>query len=115
MITIFHNARCSKSREGMCELEEAKAGFETREYMKDPLSEKELEDLIRMLGIKPKELVRTNEELYREKYAHRKIYGREWIRIMAKHPELIQRPIIVKDGKAIIGRPTEKIAEFLNS
>lgn len=111
--TIYHNAQCSKSREGMCVLEDLGEDVEIVEYTKDPLTEAQLTDLVRKLGIKPKQLVRTNEELYKTKYAHRKIYGKEWIRIMAKYPELIQRPIIVKGDKAIIGRPAELIVDFV--
>ena len=112
---IYHNTRCSKSREGFCELERLSADFEVVEYMKQPFTEKTLSDLIALLGIKPFELVRTNEDIYKEKFAHRKIYGKAWIPVMIKHPELIQRPIVVKDGKAVIGRPVEKIIELLDA
>lgn len=112
---IYHNAQCSKSREGMCVLEDLGEDVEIVEYTKQPLSEAQLTELIQKLGIRPKQLVRTNEALYKQKYAHRKIYGKEWVRIMAKHPELIQRPIIVKGDKAIIGRPAELIVDFVKS
>jgi arsenate reductase (glutaredoxin) len=115
MIAIYHSNSCSKSREGLCELETVDTNFEVVEYFKNTFTEESLAEIIRMLGIKPKELVRTNEDIFKQKYAKRKIYGKEWIKIMVKHPELIQRPIIVKNGKAIIGRPKEAIAEFLRS
>jgi arsenate reductase (glutaredoxin) len=114
-VTIYHNAQCSKSREGMCVLGELGETVEIVEYTKNPLTEDELTELVRKLGIKPKELVRTNEDVYREKYAHRKIYGKEWIRIMARHPELIQRPIVVKGDKAIIGRPPSLILSLIKT
>lgn len=114
-IRIYHNARCSKSREGLCELESFTPDAEVIEYTKDLFTEESLTALIEKLGIKPFQLVRTNEELYKTKYAHRKIYGKEWIKIMVKHPELIQRPIIVKGDKAIIGRPVEAILSFVKS
>ena len=114
MLVIYHNPRCSKSREGLCEIENFSKDVEIVDYTRIPFTEQTLEKVIDQLGIKPKELVRTNEDLYKQKYSKRKIYGKEWIKIMVKHPELIQRPIIVKDGKAIIGRPTEAISEFLD-
>lgn len=115
MITIYHNAQCSKSREGMCVLEDLGAEVKIVEYMKNPLTEQELTDLIAQLGIKPKDLVRTNEEIYKKRYAHRRIYGKEWITIMLRHPELIQRPIVVKGDKAVIGRPASLIVDLVKS
>jgi arsenate reductase (glutaredoxin) len=112
-VKIYHNAQCSKSREGMCMLEDLGAEVEIVEYTKNPLTEQELTDLITKLGIKPKDLVRTNEDIYKTRYANRKIYGKEWVKIMLRHPELIQRPIVVKGNKAVIGRPASLIVDLL--
>ena len=114
-IRIYHNTRCSKSREAMCFLDDLGEQAEVVEYMKNPLSEEELAELIRILGIKPKELVRTKEELYKEKFADRKMTPKQWIKAMIKHPELMERPIVVKGGKAIIGRPPSLIVEWLGA
>lgn len=114
-IRIYHNAKCSKSREGMCVLEEAGAHAEVIEYTKTPLSEEELTELIRKLGIKPKELVRTKEETYKTKFADRKMTPKQWIKAMIKHPELMERPIVVKGDKAVIGRPASLILELLQT
>ena len=112
---IYHNTMCSKSRDGLCELENLGNDFEIVEYMKNPFTEESLTELINLLGIKPKELVRTNEDVYKQRFAHRKIYGKEWVRIMVKHPELIQRPIVVKGNRAVIGRPASLIIDLVNS
>lgn len=112
-VKIYHNARCSKSREAMCFLDDAGDHVEVVEYMKNPLTEEELAGLIRLLGIKPRELVRTKEEVYASKYAGRKMTSGQWIKAMIRHPELMERPIVVKGGKAIIGRPPQLIVEWL--
>lgn len=112
-IRIYHNAKCSKSREGMCLLEDAGAHVEVVEYTKNKLSEEELTELIRKLGIKPKDLVRTKEETYKTKFADRKMTPKQWIKAMIKHPELMERPIVVKGDKAVIGRPPSLILDLL--
>jgi arsenate reductase len=87
--------------------------IEAIEYLINTPTQKELKELVKMIGIKPEELVRKKEPLYQDKYKHQKITSAEWIRILSKNPVLIERPIIVKGNKAIIGRPVEKIVEFL--
>lgn len=114
-IRIYHNARCSKSREGMCLLEDAGAHVEIVEYTKTPLTEEELAELISKLGIKPKNLVRTKEETYKTKFADRKMTPKQWIKALIKYPELMERPIVVKGDKAVIGRPPSLIVDFLNN
>lgn len=112
-IRIYHNAKCSKSREGMCLIQDAGANVEVIEYTKTPLSEEELTDIIHKLGIKPKDLVRTKEETYKTKFADRKMTPKQWIKAMIKHPELMERPIVVKGDKAVIGRPPSLIVDLL--
>lgn len=114
-VRIYHNTRCSKSREAMCIIEEIGEKAEVVEYMKNPLTEEELAAIIKMLGIKPKELVRTNESIYKEKYAHRTLTPKQWIKAMIAHPELMERPIVVSNGKAMIGRPPSLILDWLKT
>lgn len=108
-LTIYHNPRCSKSREACSIIDTKAAPFEIREYLTKPLSEKEIKDLLKKLGMKAEEIVRKNEDLYKKKYKDKKLGEMEWIKVLAKNPILIERPIIVKGDKAVIGRPPENI------
>jgi arsenate reductase len=112
-ITIYHNNRCSKSREAMCILDEIKTKANVIEYLITPPTEEELKSLLKKLGMEAHELVRKNETIYKEKFDGKKMTEEQWIKAMAKHPILIQRPIVVKGSKAIIARPPEKLKEFL--
>lgn len=113
MITIYHNPRCSKSREGLDVLEKNNKEFTVVKYLEDNLSEIEIKEIIRKLGIKPIELVRTNESLWTENYKGKEYTDDEIISILQKNPKLIQRPIVVNGEKAVIARPIENINEIL--
>ena len=110
---IYHNARCSKSRQGLQLLEDSKQEFEIVNYLENPPSKKELKEVLQMLGVTPIELVRKNEAIWKENYKDKNLTDNEIIEAMCKHPKLIERPIVVKDGKAVIGRPPEKIKDLL--
>ena len=110
---IYHNPRCEKSRAGLAFLLDHGADPEVREYLKDPLSEKELDQLIRKLDIPAEELVRKQEEKYRKELKGKAISEKEWIRILVANPKLIHRPIIEKGEKAVIGDPVENIQPLL--
>ena len=113
MITIYHNPRCTKSREGLCELEILNQPFQLRKYLDEPFTKDELEEVIKKLNIKPIELVRTKESIWIENYKSKILSDAEIINAMLAHPKLIERPIIVKGDKAIIARPKEKIKDLL--
>ena len=113
MISIYHNPRCSKSREGLTILENKKASFQIIKYMDAPLSVEELEKVIQLLKIKPIELVRTNETIWKENFKNLILSDDEIIAAMSKHPKLIERPIVINDNKAVIGRPSERILDIL--
>jgi arsenate reductase (glutaredoxin) len=113
MVKIYHNARCSKSR-GACDiLSGSGVEAEVIEYLKTPLTESEIADLLTKLNMKASDLVRKNEVIYKSEYAGKYYSEDEWISILARNPILIERPIIVKGDKAVIGRPPERITEFL--
>lgn len=111
--SIYHNTRCSKSREACSILEEEAIEFDTVEYLKTPLNQKEIKELLKLLGIKAEALVRKSEPLFKEKYNGKKLTEAQWIKAMAENSILIERPIIVKGNKAIIGRPVERVLEFI--
>ncbi len=112
---IYHNTRCSKSREACSILQDEGVAFETIEYLKTPPTENQLKELLKMLGMKAEEIIRKGEPTYKEKYINKNFSQNEWIKILATHPILIERPIVVKGKKAIIGRPPEKVLAFLNT
>lgn len=111
--TIYHNNRCSKSREACSILQEKGIEFETVEYLKTPLNQKQLKNLLLLLGITAEALVRKSEPIYNELFANKKLTNAQWIKALAENPVLIERPIIVKGNKAVIGRPIEKVIEFI--
>lgn len=110
---IYHNPRCAKSREGLTVLESLTTDFEVIDYLKNPLSTKELKELLIKLNIEPIDLVRTNEAIWKEHYKGKSLTNNEIIEAMVLHPKLIQRPIIEKGNLAIIGRPIENVKIFL--
>ena len=114
-LTIYHNPACSKSRETLALIKAS--GHEPRvvEYLKTPPSEAELSAIVRKLGIRPPELVRRNEQIFKDKYAGRNLGDKEWIKAMIEHPILMQRPIVVRGEAAVIGRPPEDVKPLLKS
>ena len=113
MIKIYHNNRCRKSREGLEILEKSGKDFEIIKYLEDVPSKKELKDIIELLDIKPIELVRKNESIWKTDYKGKILTDSEVIDAMIKNPKLIERPIVVNDSKAVIGRPPELIKTIL--
>jgi arsenate reductase len=113
MIQIYHNSRCSKSREGLQILEESGQDFRIVDYMKDKLSVEELTDLIQKLNISPMDLVRKNETIWKENFKGKELTDKEVIEAMAEFPNLMERPIVVNNDKAVIGRPPILIKDIL--
>jgi len=112
-VTIYHNPRCSKSREALKLLEEQGADVEVVKYLDTPPSKEELKSLLGMLGISARELMRTKEAIYKELGLKDVEDEEKLIEAMVEHPRLIERPIVIKDGKAVIGRPPQKVIELL--
>jgi arsenate reductase (glutaredoxin) len=112
MVKIYHNPRCSKSRQTLQLLIENGVEPEIIEYLTHVPSRKELSEVITKLSIKPKDLIRTKEDDFKP-YKGQEFSDDEWIDILVKHPKLIERPIVVSGQKAAIGRPPEKVLEVL--
>jgi arsenate reductase (glutaredoxin) len=112
-MTIYHNPKCSKSRGALQILQERGIEPTVILYMESPPSPETLRDITKKLDITPEELVRKNEDLYKEKYAGKNISSEEWLLILSEHPRLMERPIIINGEKAIIARPAEKVLEVL--
>lgn len=113
MTKIYHNPRCRKSRETLQILEDHNEAIEIVRYLETPPSVNELAELIELLGIKPLQLVRTNESIWKEQFKGTEYSDKELIQIMVGNPKLIERPIVVKNGKAALGRPPENVKEIL--
>jgi arsenate reductase len=113
MYKIYHNPRCKKSRAGLQYLKEKGVDHEIVEYLKTPITEDELKDLLVRLHKKPLEMIRTQEEIYRKEFKGRNFTDDEWVKIMIQNPKLIHRPIVVKGPKAVWGDPVDNIDVIL--
>ncbi len=112
-IIVWHNPRCSKSRAGIKYLDEKEIEYEVRRYLDEPPSKEELKEVLKKLGMKPRELMRTKEKIYRELGLKDVEDDEKLIEAMVEHPKLIERPIVIKGDKAVVARPETKIDEIL--
>ena len=113
--TIYHNPRCSKSRQTLELLKENNIEPEIILYLENPPSEEKLTELIDLLGINPRDLLRKGEEEYKAyNLRDESIKGEDIIKIMTENPKLIERPIVISKNKAIIGRPPENVLKLIN-
>ena len=110
---IYHNPRCSKSRQTLAILNEKKIKFEIVEYLKDNLRKMELKAIIEKLEINPIELVRKNESIWKENYKDKNLSDKEIIQAMINYPKIIERPIVINGKKAVIGRPPENVLKII--
>ena len=113
MIKIYHNPRCRKSREGLQILENSGKEFEIIKYLEDIPSEEELAKIIKKLNINPIQLVRKNEKVWKENFKGKDLSDHEIVKAMIENPKLIERPIVINNNKAVIGRPPETILGYI--
>jgi len=113
MLTIYHNPRCRKSRETLKLIEDSGEPFQIVEYLKQPLTATELSNLTGLLGIEASGLIRKNEAIWKEQYRGKELSESEILKAMETHPKLMERPVVVKGKKAVLGRPPENVRELL--
>lgn len=113
MIKIYHNPRCSKSRQGVEILENSTKEFEIVKYLDTVPTEEELTEVIKLLGITPIQLVRKTEKIWKEEFKGKELSDVDIIKAMVHHPKLIERPIVINNNKAVIGRPSENILTII--
>lgn len=114
MIQIYHNPRCGKSRNCLAFIEQSNQEFEIIPYLTETPSFTELKTLLKQLNLEPLQLIRTKEKVWIENFKGKTLSDDEIITAMIENPILIERPIVVKDGKAIIGRDPDLVASFLD-
>jgi len=110
---IYHNPRCSKSRQTLNLIKEKGADVEIVEYLNTIPSEKELSEIIALLGIKPEQLLRKGEADFKENFKGKTLSDSDWIKAMIQYPKLIERPIVISGNKAVLGRPPENVLDLL--
>jgi len=111
--TIYHNPRCTKSRQTLSLLLAKGEKPEIIEYLNQPPTKAELKELIIALDITPEALIRKSEDEFKQHFKEKKLTDDQWIQAMLDYPKLIERPIVVKNGKAVIGRPPENVLTIL--
>ncbi len=112
-VTIYHNPRCSKSRQTLALLQEKGVDIEIIEYLKTPPTAEQLDHILTLLGMEPAALMRKNEAEYREHFKGKSLSRNEAIALMVQYPKVIERPIVVNGDKAAIGRPPESVLAIL--
>lgn len=110
---IYHNPRCRKSRETLNLLQEKGNNPDIVEYLINPPSKDELKEIVGMLGISPYELIRRGEAEFKDNFKGKDLSDDQWIDAMIQYPKLIERPIVINNNKAALGRPPENVLEII--
>ncbi len=110
---IYHNPRCSKSRQTLKILHDHGLEPEIVLYLETPPSKKEIQEILKKLNISPEKLVRKGEKIFKEHFKGKEMSDEEWIDAMVKYPKLIERPIVIDKDKAVLGRPPENVIQLI--
>ena len=113
VVTIYHNPRCSKSRSALALLREKGVEPTIIEYLQTPPTHAELEVILAKLGMKAEQIVRKGEDVFKRKYSGKSLSDGQWLDALLNDPILIERPIVVKGDRAVLGRPPENVFELL--
>ena len=112
---IYHNPRCRKSRETLSILIETNVKFEIIEYLKNPLKKSEIKNILSMLKISAKDLIRKEDKFFKENFKGKNLTDVQYLELLYKYPILMQRPIVVKNQSAVLGRPPINVLDLLNN
>ncbi len=112
-VTLWHNPRCSKSREALALLEDNSVEIEIFKYLESNADEDTIKELLKKLGVSARDLMRTKETVYKELGLKDVEDEALLIKAMSEHPKLIERPIVIQGDKAVIGRPPKRVLELL--
>ena len=112
-VTIYHNPRCSKSRKTLELLRERGIEPNIVEYLKTPPDKAQLKKLTSVLRLKPEQIVRRGEDMFKQHFAGKSLSEDQWLEAMAKYPILIERPIVIKGDRAVLGRPPENVLDLV--
>lgn len=110
---IYHNPRCTKSRQTLQLIQESGKETEIVEYLVNPPTADELRIILKKLGMMAEQLIRKNEAVYNEKFKGKKLSEEEWVQAMVENPKLIERPIVIAGDRAVLGRPPENVKDLL--
>ena len=114
-VIVFHNPRCGKSRSCLAFLEQKKVDYEIVKYLETPPTIEELTLIIKQLNINPIDLIRKKESIWKTEFANKNLSNQELIEAMVHHPILIERPIVIQNEKAILGRQIESLEDFIKN
>ncbi len=112
-VTIYHNPRCSKSRQTLALIQEQGIEPEIVEYLKTPPTESELDRILTMLGMEPETLMRKGEQEYKDHFRGRELSRQEAVSLMVQYPKVIERPVVISGEQAAVGRPPESVLDIL--
>ena len=111
--TIYHNPKCRKSREALQLLEQKGKTVKTVKYLEQNFERESLREVLSKIGMNPSEIIRKNETLWKQEYAAKKLTEEEILKLLIKHPKLIERPIVIHSKSGVLARPIENLVDFL--